>query len=232
MAQRALLDLPHTAPVQSSARLSDDGCYRYELDRTWGGGPVAVFVMLNPSTADASTDDPTIRRCMGYARAWGLAGIKVVNLYAFRSTDPAGLWTVDDPVGPDNDDVLRKVARDAAQREWPLVAAWGAHARPDRVRAVMGLNRQMARAHCLGVTKNGAPRHPLYLRADAPLRQWPVTPEPVAYVRWGPNLTEQPIVEVLEYEPPEPAYPTGRVLIVGSAQCPLWADRSQVVIRQ
>ena len=101
-----------------TAILSPCGRYRYRLERDLGAigamrGSVA-FVMLNPSTADATTGDPTIRRCIGYARAWSYAKLIVGNAYAWRSTDPAGLWTADDPVGPENDQHLEQIARTRA----------------------------------------------------------------------------------------------------------------------
>jgi hypothetical protein len=156
----------------SDATLSTDGLYRYWLGRRWSEGPVATFVMLNPSTADASADDPTIRRCVGFSKAHGAGGLDVVNLYALRSTDPKGLWIANDPVGPLNDMHLYWAAEKAAQRGWPIIAAWGANARADRVAQVCRIDG-MDRLAALGVTKDGAPRHPLYLRADAQLTPWP-----------------------------------------------------------
>lgn len=153
----------------SDAVLSGCGRYRYRLTRTWDPErPRATFIMLNPSTADAADDDPTIRRCMRYARAWGLGGLMVVNLYAFRATEPEDLWRADDPIGPDNDDHLRAVltATDAGA---PVVAAWGVNARLDRVAEVMGFAGPVT---ALGLTKAGQPRHPLYLRKDAQPVRW------------------------------------------------------------
>jgi hypothetical protein len=117
-------------------------------------------------------DDPTIRRCIGFAKSWDCAGIRVVNLYALRSTDPKALWRSPDPVGPDNDGWLRMCAYDAAEEGWPLVATWGTNARPARVTQVLRLPR-MGNLQALGTTKNGYPRHPLYLRSDAALSPWP-----------------------------------------------------------
>lgn len=148
-----------------NAIISECGRYRYWLTREWGEGPLVTFVMLNPSTADAEQDDPTIRRCMGYARSWGYDGITVVNLYALRSTDPRQLWRADDPIGPSNDQYLTTAAMRAALDDAPIVAAWGANARSDRVLAVRAL-RCMDRLSVLALTKAGTPRHPLYLRAD------------------------------------------------------------------
>lgn len=162
-----------TTSMVREADISDDSRYRYTLLRRWTvGGPAATFVMLNPSTADAEQDDPTIRRCIGYARAWGMSAVRVVNLYALRATNPRELWQAADPVGPSNDAAIASCALVAAHFGHPIVAAWGAHARPDRVAAVLALPG-MERLHSLGVTKAGQPRHPLYLPAAATLRPWP-----------------------------------------------------------
>ena len=148
----------------SSAQLSPDGLYRYRLTRAWDGGlvgarPAVTWVMLNPSTADHQADDPTIRRCVAFAKTWGYGGIEVVNLFALRATDPAELLRHADPVGLENDEHLRVVASDAGRL---IVCAWGAHraakARGAQVLALLG-----ATARCLRRTKSGAPEHPLYL---------------------------------------------------------------------
>lgn len=154
----------------ADAILSSDRIYRYWLLRRWGRGSLATFVMLNPSTADASQDDPTIRRCIGFAKSWGMAGIAVVNLYALRATNPADLWMADDPVGPRNDGHLEAAATISGG---PVVAAWGSNARADRIERVLAL-QGMDRLQALGVTTAGQPRHPLYLRADATLTPWEV----------------------------------------------------------
>lgn len=150
-----------------SAVISACGTYRYLLQREWLGGYFrgrALFVMLNPSTADATQDDPTIRRCIGFAKAWGCAGLEVVNLYAFRATKPAEMFAAADPVGPRNDTHILA----AANRAKVIVLGWGANAKRDRstdVRALLS-DRQV---NALGFTKDGHPRHPLYVRGDAPL---------------------------------------------------------------
>lgn len=152
--------------VARAAVLSDDGLYRYVLHRWWGSGENRLtFVMLNPSTADARVDDPTIRRCIGFARTLGYDGIRVANLYAFRATKPADLWRAEEPTGGDrNDDLLRELLRQG--RRQPVIAAWGANARPERVAEFMSWHGS-EHVQALGLTKAGAPRHPLYLRADA-----------------------------------------------------------------
>jgi hypothetical protein len=147
--------------MNGSALFSECRTWRYALARELGGVGTVAFVGLNPSTADEAKDDPTIRRCIGFARDWGFGRLEVVNVYAFRAGDPRDLRRAGDPVGPENDRVLARVL-DGAEL---VVAAWGVHARADRLAeldAVLG-GRPL---HALGVTKNGAPRHPLYLRAD------------------------------------------------------------------
>ena len=155
-----------------SAIISDCGQYRYELARPTSDmhptcGP-ALFIMLNPSTADASLDDPTIRRCRGFAKAWDCDGIIVANLYALRATSPSTLWMHADPVGPDNDMHLAALIREHET----IVCAWGVNAKPERVAKIKSMLHRLSRPMCLGVTKDGAPRHPLYIRADQPLVDW------------------------------------------------------------
>lgn len=169
-----LFDLAPATDMRRYATLSNNGVYRYVLGREWSDRAVhlATFIMLNPSTADAELDDPTIRRCIGFAKSWGLDGIIVGNLYAFRATDPRDLWKADEPTGGQrNDDILQELMLGARARRDPLVAAWGANARPDRVDAVMSLRGSDAFS-ALGVTKDGAPRHPLYLPASARPAAW------------------------------------------------------------
>ena len=162
-----------TGQVERAAVISPCGRYRYALTRRWGTGAGVTWVMLNPSTADDAHDDATLRRVTAFSRAWGFSALTVVNLYALRATDPARLWQDPDPVGPDND---RHITRAAGCRE--LVAAWGAHARADRVAAVLALLAAApgtGRLHALALTKSGQPRHPLYLRADQIPRPWTPT---------------------------------------------------------
>lgn len=135
--------------------------YRYLLWRRWGHGGTVAFVMLNPSTADAARDDPTIRRCAGFARTWGFGGMAVVNLFALRATDPARLRRARDPVGRENDHHIAAAAATADA----VVVAWGVHGGLGaRDRAVLALLAGL-RPRCLGVTRAGQPRHPLYLPA-------------------------------------------------------------------
>lgn len=165
--------------MSGSAIISDCGRYRYLLRRRI---PQAVrwikpclFVMLNPSTADASTDDPTIRRCVGFARSLLCTEMSVVNLFALRSTDPAALSEADDPVGPTNDAILCEQV--AAHSLGIVIVAWGSH-RMARERARKLADQGIfATAHALALTKDGWPRHPLYLSADLKPEPWSV-PKP------------------------------------------------------
>lgn len=159
--------------MQSRAQISKCGLYRYSLTREWGDGPKLPVVMLNPSTADATKNDPTIRRLAGpggFALREGYAGLIVANLFAFRATDPESMANASDPIGPQNDDVLEGMAVQAALSGVPVLCAWGAHwMAPPRAYVVTSLMREAgARLVCLGLTKSGAPRHPLYVEGGAP----------------------------------------------------------------
>lgn len=159
--------------LERSAVISDDGVWRYELRRRWGTGPEVGWVMLNPSTADASKDDPTIKRCMAFTESWGYRAMRVVNLTAFRSTDPKKLRvlrgrTLDATRGPENE---RYVSAAVAECEL-LVAAWGGSHRGILVLPPRMLVRPLfesGRAKCLGTTLQGDPNHPLYLPSTATL---------------------------------------------------------------
>jgi hypothetical protein len=149
--------------VIRTAEISDCGRYRWRLGRQWDPGLAhATFVMLNPSTADADVDDPTIRRCIGFARAWKLGGIEVVNLFPYRATDPADLVAARES----GVDVTCKAIRDrhilrAMSGSYRLIAAWGAH--PMAAAAAPSVIALTGGWMCLGHTKAGAPRHPLYM---------------------------------------------------------------------
>lgn len=168
-----------TEKTVPSAILSACGAYRYSLSRVWRpedwlSGSQGCFVMLNPSTADHEVDDPTIRRVVGYARAWGWSGVTVVNLFALRATKPEALLGAPDPVGPHNDDYLRALREHCAL----VVCAWG-EPRQSRLQALVAPRAQAvaqllgAPLYALATTKSGQPRHPLYLRSDLTLRPWP-----------------------------------------------------------
>lgn len=141
--------------------------WRYVLRRAWSNGPRhALFIMLNPSTADETNDDPTIRRCISFAKTWGMDRLTVCNIFAYRSTDPYVLSTLDDPIGPENDRFIHLCYSEAQVR----VAAWGVHgALQDRGAAVASACPAL---DCLGTTKDGHPRHPLYVAGATELRRF------------------------------------------------------------
>lgn len=157
------------AEATSGAILSPDRLYRYALWRAWNQDrPRVNFVMLNPSTADEAVDDPTIRRCIGFAKAWGYGSLGVTNLFAFRATDPAALRTVPDPVGPDNDRVLAS----AADLSEIVVFAWGECGRLAGRAAYVAHALRGHRLHYLRRNKSGSPAHPLYLPANLTPIPW------------------------------------------------------------
>ena len=165
-----------TAPLltcESSAQISPCGLYRYELQRRWhGSGSMLVAIMLNPSTADAAQDDPTIRRLMRFASDWGHAALRVVNLFAFRATNPRELMRADDPIGPDNDSAILKAVTCAGS---VTICAWGVGGkllgRDLQVIALL-VKHGVRVVYRLGTTKAGHPRHPLYVAASTKPELW------------------------------------------------------------
>lgn len=146
----------------SGAAFSACGRYRYGLWRRWDRKlPYCLFLMLNPSTADAVENDPTVERCERRARAMGFGGLYVANLFAWRSTDPRALARCDDPVGPDNDAAIAKVAKKAGR----VICGWGNDgALYGRDAAVLALlRRAKVEPYALAINKDGSPRHPLYV---------------------------------------------------------------------
>lgn len=135
---------------------------------------MATFIMLNPSTADAEVDDPTIRRCIGFAKAWELDGLRVLNLFALRATNPKELYEATDPVGPHNRDAFEDLRMNSTQFD-KVVCAWGTHGGfKGQDKVVMGWLDSILLpygngAQALGITKGGFPKHPLYLPATATL---------------------------------------------------------------
>ena len=154
-----------------SAVISDCGQYRYVLERhipsRFGWGRPCLFVMLNPSTADAEQNDPTIRRCLSFAESWGATKLTVVNLFALRSTDPKKLLDHSDPVGPENDDhIFDQISKHASGLK---IAAWGASANAKERAFRVSM---MTKWDSLGTTKDGSPRHPLYVKGDTSFKEW------------------------------------------------------------
>lgn len=166
---------PRTYIDQGATFAGDGEAYRLQLWRTWsGGGRRVLWIMLNPSTADAAVLDPTLRRCEDFSRAWGFDGFDVCNIFALRSTDPAALYRAvadaADPVGPRNDAIIECAAREADQ----VLVGWGTNG------ALLGRGEQVARAlaaagvalFALGVNADGSPKHPLYLPARSTRQAW------------------------------------------------------------
>lgn len=165
----------------SWATLSDDGVYRYVLGRRWGDGQGAgrvVWVLLNPSTADATRDDATVRKCVGFSKLWGYDELVIVNLFAFRSRHPAVLDKQADPVGPDNPGHLGREL-EAADR---VVCGWGGA----KIAAPVGLalldhlrelpDDERPQLGCIGLTLAGHPKHPLFPPYDSRYGPWPRYP--------------------------------------------------------
>ncbi len=155
----------------STAVYSDCECYRYSLTRIWDvAGRKALFVMLNPSTATEVQNDPTVERCERRARALGFGAFQVTNIFAWRDTDPRKMRAAIDPVGPENDAAILAGVNWADQ----IVAAWGTHgAHLDRGPAVERLLRGTGRPlFHLGLTKNGHPKHPLYIAYTQQPEPW------------------------------------------------------------
>jgi len=157
--------------LERDAVISDCGKYRYLLRRTWDyGKPRALFVMLNPSTADAEVDDATIRSCIRLCKSLDYGSFEVVNVFAWRATKPDELLTATDPCGPGNKDhIIRALAR----CDIPI-CAWGAwppaETAADYIRSAIRASRPAA--FCFGRTASGAPKHPLYIKSGTPLETY------------------------------------------------------------
>lgn len=164
-----------TRGAVGTAVMSLDGLYRYRLTRSFddmpGRGPLC-WVMLNPSTADAGADDATIRKCCGFARRWDFGGIVVINLFAYKSTDPALMANAKDPVGPENE----RFVREAASKAERVMVAWGNVPAALLARAapiLAALKAAHSFPRCLGRVMSGQPRHPLYVPYTAIPEEWP-----------------------------------------------------------
>jgi hypothetical protein len=170
--------------MKRTAYISQDGLYRYRLTRSWisesvpGRYGFVTFILLNPSTADGEVDDPTVRRCINFAKRLGMDGLMIANLFALRATNPRALLTAHDPIGPENDANILDACRVARQ----IIAGWGAQEgdlghlmakRIAEVRSNLAINGCRRDLYALGETRSGAPRHPLYVAAHAEPLPWP-----------------------------------------------------------
>ncbi|MEM8543383.1 MAG: DUF1643 domain-containing protein [Cyanobacteria bacterium P01_H01_bin.119] len=172
-----------TDGINRAATFDHTRCYRYSLVRAWDAiaaqssewpqnSKWLVFIMLNPSTADHRMEDPTIRRCIGFAQRWGYTQLEVVNLFGWRTPKPTDLHQASDPIGPENDAYLLTAARRAGQ----IILAWGNGGQllgRDRA-AYQLLSPYLSKCYCLGWTQQRQPRHPLYLKRT--VAQQPVLP--------------------------------------------------------
>ncbi len=158
-------------PSDSGAFFDPDPCYRYTLWRRWDSlfgddTDLVAFVGLNPSTADAFKNDPTIRRCISFAKDWGFGGMVMLNLFAFRATDPKVMKGHPSPVGPLNNVVIKEVTDSVSM----TVCAWGVHGKfMNRANEVL---RLIKKPHHLGLTADGLPLHPLYLKKGLKPREF------------------------------------------------------------
>ena len=144
--------------MNTTALLSEDKLYRYQLLRVWDETlPRVLFVMLNPSTADATKDDPSIRRVISFAKSWGYGGVYVGNLFAFRSTDPKGLKYVKDPIGENNIQHIQTMVGLVDK----IIYAWGNNQKEPK-----WLSEMVPTPYCIDISKKGVPKHPLYLKKD------------------------------------------------------------------
>lgn len=155
--------------MTTNATFSDDRRYRYTLWRLWDNRPYCMFIGLNPSTADEKLDDPTIRRCTRFAKDWGFGGLCMTNLFAFRATDPKDMMAVEDPIGQSNDETLFTVSQ--STQCGLRVAAWGVHG-AYKNRGIRVHNQYGKNLYHLGLTKDGFPKHPLYLKASTKPVSW------------------------------------------------------------
>ena len=170
--------------MKREAGFSHCGKYRYWLSREWERGKEKIiFIGLNPSTADAEIDDPTIIRCIGFAKGWGYGGLYMLNIFALKSTDPKVLQAdgVHDPVGPGNHEAFADIVDRAEKSLFDIkdpiaVCAWGNDGTYmlQGETAIAWLHQLAAETKCLGITKSDQPRHPLYLRRDTVLQDYPL----------------------------------------------------------
>jgi hypothetical protein len=158
--------------LDRDAFISDCGKYRYLLRRVWDYGSCrALVIMLNPSTADATVDDATIRSLTRLLRGLGYGSFEVVNVFAFRSTDSKRLLDIDDPVGPQNESIVRS----AIGRCDVAICAWGAHpmAREASIDIRNAIRAVRPAMYCFGKTRDGSPKHPLYIKSGTKLEVYP-----------------------------------------------------------
>lgn len=159
--------------MEKSAIISECGNYRYSLSRVWDNSkPSVMFIMLNPSTADSENDDPTIRRCIGFAKDWGYGGIIVCNLFAYRATNPKDLLKCSNPFGDEN--IWH--TKSNSEKVNLIITAWGNYPIVDKVLKGLSAFRLLTpvlnKLHYLELSKTGCPKHPLYLKKELTPIKW------------------------------------------------------------
>ena len=163
------------ADRRDTAQFSPCGRYRYVLTRELGGDRALVSIGLNPSVADATTNDPTLRKDIGFATRWGLGRVIKLNATAYIATDPRAMVRAAragvDVVGPENDALIRRIVRRETRRRGLVVVSWGANLAPDRQRSTAALLAGIE-TWCLGVNRDGSPVHELYQPYDRTLARW------------------------------------------------------------
>jgi len=171
---RVLEEIEHKRGSPCDAVFSSCRNWRYALFRNWRSvaarsNEFVAFIGLNPSTADETENDPTVRRCIDYAKRWGFGGMVMLNAFAFRATDPKDMKKQTDPCGPDNDAAIQAIVAKAGK----VVACWGCHGRHlNRDDHLAEILPRFCDVESLKLTHRGSPSHPLYLRADLVPFKW------------------------------------------------------------
>ena len=182
-ANELMLTPPPSGVLRSDAVFSADGMYRYVLTRAWNdSSPTALFMLLNPSTADERANDPTVRRLMDFARRWGAGGITLLNLFGLRSTYPDALKYARDPVGPEWDCRVREVIEQEIHNQRPepatIICGWGTNgnlfSRSEEVAQFLRwyVDHDDLQVTCLDHNSNLEPKHPLYVRKTVVPEPW------------------------------------------------------------
>lgn len=157
-----------------SAIFDDEEIYRYDLTWRWGDGPLLIGWLLNPSTATHEVLDPTVRGMVARARGWDYAGCRIINLFGLRSTDPHAMKKHAEPIGADNDLIIRRALNQAAEDGSKVVAGWGAHGHhlKRQARALVLADAAGIQLHAFQINKGGTPKHPLYVALNLLPKPW------------------------------------------------------------
>ncbi|WP_296540155.1 DUF1643 domain-containing protein [Rhizorhabdus sp.] len=169
-----LLSRTDLSGMECRALFSECEAYRYTLTWRWARDPLLIAWMLNPSTATHEALDNTVSGLIKRARVWGLGGVRVINLFAFRATEPADMKRAKDPVGPENDRCTLEILREAKADGDRVVCAWGAHGKhKGRDKAALGLAAGVGiQLHAFQINDDGSPKHPLYIAHEVEPQLW------------------------------------------------------------